>query len=89
MLAPVPNIEPTPHDASIEEAGARALAGRLSSYRVIYIAVAVFALLYVFTVNAAQQALAYTFEQRVYDAMRVNDFDESVAVLISIILKSE
>jgi len=82
MLAPVPNIQPTPDDASIEEAGSRALPGRLSSYRVIYVAVAAFALLYVFTVNGMQLALAYTFEQRVYDAMQIENFDESVAVQI-------
>lgn len=82
MLADVSKPEPNTHTGDVEDAGARALATRLASYRVIYIAVAVFALLYVFSVNAAQQALTYTFESRVFEAMHVSDFNESVAVQI-------
>ena len=58
------------------------LAGRFGSYRVIYVAVAVFALLYVFTVKAVEGGLGLAFDERVTDALDVQNFKESVAVQI-------
>ena len=60
----------------------RGLAGRLGSYRVIYVAVAAFALLYVFTVHSVESALRLVFETRVDEALDVQKFDESVSVQI-------
>ena len=56
-----------------EETG-EGLAARLSSYRVIYVAVAVFALLYVYTVKGTEQALGVVFERRVAEALDIRDF---------------
>ena len=81
MLAAVssPN-DATPRDR--EEPDAPGVAARLGSYRVIYLAVAVFAVLYVFTVKAAEQALGRFFEQRVEESLHVDRFDEAVSVQI-------
>lgn len=72
--------------ASIDsQAGDRAaggLAARLGSYRVIYVAVAIFALLYVYTIKGAERALEMAFEARVEQALDVRDFRESVSVQI-------
>ncbi|MCA9513048.1 MAG: hypothetical protein KC560_20225 [Myxococcales bacterium] len=70
----------TPRDR--EEPDAPGVAARLGSYRVIYLAVAVFAVLYVFTVKAAEQALGRFFEQRVEESLHVDRFDEAVSVQI-------
>ena len=62
--------------------GGGGLAARLGSYRVIYAAVVVFALLYVYTVKGAEQALGIVFEQRVAESLDIRDFRESVSVQI-------
>jgi len=69
----------SPHEDSSAETG---LGARLSSYRVIYVAVAVFALLYVYTVMGAESTLSMVFEGRVSQALEVSDFRESVSVQI-------
>ncbi len=69
-------------DSQPAEQGPSGLAARLGSYRVIYVAVAVFALLYVYTVKGAEQALELAFDARVEQALDVNDFRESVSVQI-------
>jgi len=58
------------------------LGARLGSYRVIYVAVAIFALLYVYTVKGTERALGAVFETRVEQALDVRDFRESVSVQI-------
>lgn len=55
---------------------------RIGSYFFIYVAVAIFALLYVFSVKGAERALGLHFEVRVADALQVTDFRTSVATTI-------
>jgi len=76
LLAMAPPAPPVSRESE------RGLAGRLGSYRVIYVAVAAFALLYVFTVHSVESALRLVFETRVDEALDVQKFDESVSVQI-------
>lgn len=78
MLAPVMASTDSPGG----ERSAGRLAARLGSYRVIYVAVAVFALLYVYSVKGTERALELLYDARVSEALDVRDFRESVSVQI-------
>ena len=71
--------KPTPPVSNAPVSGAT---GRFSSYGVIYVAVAVFAVLYVFTVKAVENALEINFTSRVAAALDIRDFDEAVSLQI-------
>jgi len=70
-----------PSSATSAEPG-RGFTGRFGSLRVIYLAVAVFALLYVFSVKTVERGLGLAFDARVAEAIDIHDFQESVSVQI-------
>jgi len=77
-------LDESPPAADMDAPAERAsgVAARLASYRVIYVSVIVFALLYVFSVIAAERMLEATMQQRVAEALEITDFNESVALQI-------
>lgn len=88
MLARVSSPEATePSDPLQREA--LGVAARLGSSRIIYLAVAAFAVVYVFSVKGAERALDRWFETRVDAALSVDRFDESVSLQIQRRIESD